>query len=136
MADEVADKKTSREGYPNPISMTQDDYVRQRFMAIPKAVVEYLDLRHDDAKANLEVLFKAEYHRYRCQIMDSLTYDLYHNYLAAKAVICMIQNSKKGTKITDELIQRYWDETMSQMEEHKEIPMEFGWKTEEKSKEG
>jgi len=113
--------------YPNPVSMSQEDYVKRRFSELPKEVSEYLDLSTNDARAHLEVLFRAEYYRYRNGETDKVLHELYQHYMAAKTVICAIQKSKKGTVIDDDFVLRFWKHALEQMKPVDELPMDFGW---------
>jgi len=116
-----------QEQYANPASMTQDEYVKLRFINMPKRVKEYLILEDDDARANLEILFRAEYYRIRAEVLETLVGKLYPNFLAAKAVIRRVFND-------DDQIEKWWNEALEEKGEFKAIPVEFGWKTKKELK--
>lgn len=76
--------------FPNPIDMTQNDYVKRRFEDMPKEVVHYFDIGdggHVNGRAHLEVLFRAEYHYYRLCKLQDISIELYRKYQASLMVI-------------------------------------------------
>lgn len=82
-----------KDGAPLYMELEQAEYVRSRFNAMPKEVKNFFRLEDDfDARAHMEVCFRAEWYRLRHDQMQMLMVRAYKKHLAAKAVLKIFQN--------------------------------------------
>lgn len=84
--------KDRKEDLPSFMALGHDEYVRSRFEDMPEGVKTYLELAEDfDARAHLEVCFRSEWYRRRHDQMQALMIRSYKKFLAAKAVLTILQ---------------------------------------------
>lgn len=103
---------------PDPMNVTEGEYVLARFRSMPREMIAYLGC-DDDSKAALEVAFRAEYFRRRHDVLEKLLSKAYSKYLAAKRAL------SQYTDLPEEEIRMEIENDENGFYNMKEVPVEF-----------
>jgi hypothetical protein len=98
--------KNKKNKLPGFMELGHADYVKHRFEELPAEAKKFFELSSDmDARAHLEVSFRAEWYRKRHDQMQALMLRAYKKYLATKTVLRRLQvDAGMKTEDLDELL--------------------------------